>query len=107
MGAKFMEWKDIVKQKGFSQDDIRRFGLDRMSMTYSGKRRKSRTDEYIKNIENRLNQLFKDLEVIEGQEVLDGNLPKEMVDKLNLLIYAQLELQTLSNSLTRGKPLRD
>lgn len=102
-----MAWKDIVKQKGFSQDDIRRFGLDRMSMTYSGKYRKSRIDEDIKNIENRLNQLFKDLEVIEGQELLDENLPKEIVDKLNLLIYAQLELQTLSNSLTRRKPLRD
>jgi len=102
-----MAWEDIVKQKGFSQDDIRRLGLDRMSMIYSAKYRKSRTDEYIKNIENRLNQLFKDLEVIEGQEVLDENLPKEIVDKLNLLIYAQLELQNLSNSLTRRKPLRD
>ena len=102
-----MEWKDIVKQKGFSQEDIRRLGLDRMSMTYFGKRRKSRTSEQIKNIENRLNQLFKDLEVIEGQNALDENLPEEIADKLNLLIYAELELQTLSNSLTRGKPLRD
>ena len=106
-----MEWKDIVKQKDF-QDEIRRLGLDRMSMTYLGKRRKSRTDEQIKNIENRLNQLFKDLEVIEGQDALDENgwqevLPEEIVDKLNLLIYAELELQNLSNSLTRGKPLRD
>lgn len=111
-----MEWKDIVKQKDFKNvEEVRDFFSQQklsqadfsVGMSYFGKVRKYKNDEYIKNIENRLNQLYKDLEVIEGQEVLDGNLPKEIVDKLNLLIYAQLELQNLSNSLTRGKPLRD
>ena len=91
-----MSWEDVVK----------RVGPDRIKMFYRAKRRQSSTNEHLKRIERKLDELYKELEVLDGKDVADisdESLTDEMLEKLNLLGYAELELQSVSNALELGK----
>ena len=88
-----MSWEDVVK----------RIGPTKVRMSYNTKRRQSRTNEHLKIIERKLDELYKELEVLDGQDVFDETLPEEMLEKLNLLGYVELELQSASNALELGK----
>ena len=91
-----MSWEDVVK----------RGGPDRIKMFYRAKRRQSSTNEHLKRIERKLDELYKELEVLDGKDVADisdESLTDEMLEKLNLLGYAELELQSVSNALELGK----
>tara|TARA_R100000458_G_scaffold25527_2_gene22975 strand:- start:865 stop:1155 length:291 start_codon:yes stop_codon:yes gene_type:complete len=91
-----MSWEDVVK----------RVGPTRVRMFYNAKRRQSSTNEHLKRIERKLDELYKELEVLDGKDVADisdESLTDEMLEKLNLLGYVELELQSVSNALELGK----
>ena len=91
-----MSWEDVVK----------RVGPTRVRMFYNAKRRQSSTNKHLKRIERKLDELYKELEVLDGKDVADisdESLTDEMLEKLNLLGYVELELQSVSNALELGK----
>ena len=54
----------------------------------------------------KLDELYTELEVLDGKDVADISaeyLTDEMLEKLNLLGYAEVELQSISNALEIGK----
>ena len=91
-----MSWEDVVK----------RVGPTKVRMFYNAKRRQSRTNEHLKIIERKLDELYKELEVLDGKDVADisdESLTDEMLEKLSLLGYVESELQSASNALELGK----
>ena len=75
-------------------------------MFYRAKKRQSSTNEHLKKIQMKLDELYTELEVLDGKDVADISaeyLTDEMLEKLNLLGYAEVELQSISNALEIGK----
>ena len=92
-----MEWKDIVKQDTF-------FTTGGVALRgYNESTEKSMLSKKIKTIESKLENLFRDLKELDGENVDNNTTPKELLEKYYMLRYASTTLDILNIDLRTGK----
>ena len=92
-----MTWKDIVKQDSF-------FTTGGVALTtYNESTEKSMLSKKIKTIESKLENQFRDLKELDGEDVDKNTTPKELLEKYYMLRYASTALNILNIDLRTGK----
>tara|TARA_R100001530_G_scaffold33078_1_gene26001 strand:+ start:79 stop:363 length:285 start_codon:yes stop_codon:yes gene_type:complete len=87
-------WRDVIKLADIA---------DKIRVAHNPHRRKSRNDNNIEAIKNKLDELYGELAEYEGQNELDTSLPMEILEKFSLLSHVEMELQEVSNALETGQ----